>query len=44
MRIVTNLDSGVYQEHYDGLFYSNGPGDPMLAQETIQQLSKVRCC
>ncbi|XP_070569881.1 carbamoyl-phosphate synthase [ammonia], mitochondrial-like [Ptychodera flava] len=29
------------QEAYDGLFISNGPGDPTLAKETIQNLKKV---
>lgn len=27
---------------YDGLFISNGPGDPALAQELIQNVRKVR--
>ncbi|KAF5347801.1 hypothetical protein D9756_010273 [Leucocoprinus leucothites] len=28
-------------EPYDGVFVSNGPGDPTMATETIQRLSKV---
>jgi carbamoyl-phosphate synthase small subunit len=29
------------QENYDGIFLSNGPGDPMLCQETISILRKA---
>lgn len=29
---------------YDGLFLSNGPGDPMMCQPTIEQLKKVITC
>ena len=32
------------QEAYDGLFISNGPGDPSLAQVTISHLRKVSGC
>jgi carbamoyl-phosphate synthase (ammonia) len=28
-------------EKYDGLFISNGPGDPALAKETIENIRKV---
>lgn len=28
---------------YDGLFISNGPGDPQLCQATINNLKKVVC-
>ena len=29
------------QEEFDGLFISNGPGDPSLATDAIQNLRKV---
>ena len=29
------------QDEYDGLFVTNGPGDPKLSQETIANLRKV---
>lgn len=29
------------KEDYDGLFVTNGPGDPLLAPETMQILRKV---
>jgi carbamoyl-phosphate synthase (ammonia) len=29
---------------YDGLFLSNGPGDPTMCKETIEQLEKVISC
>jgi carbamoyl-phosphate synthase (ammonia) len=29
---------------FDGLFLSNGPGDPMMCAETIRQLEKVVTC
>jgi carbamoyl-phosphate synthase (ammonia) len=29
---------------YDGLFLSNGPGDPTMCKETIQELQKVITC
>ena len=28
-------------EKYDGLFLSNGPGDPKMCNETVQQIKKV---
>ena len=28
-------------EHFDGLFLSNGPGDPSLAMDTVTNLRKV---
>ena len=28
-------------ENYDGLFLSNGPGDPKMCNETVQQIKKV---
>ena len=30
------------REAYDGLFISNGPGDPALAAETIENIRYVR--
>ena len=29
-------------EHFDGLFISNGPGDPALARKAIENVSQVR--
>ncbi len=34
-------DHDISQEDYDGLFISNGPGDPKQCQATIRQLSKA---
>mmetsp|Transcript_12313 Transcript_12313/g.14496 ORF Transcript_12313/g.14496 Transcript_12313/m.14496 type:complete len:1532 (+) Transcript_12313:209-4804(+) len=31
-------------QNYDGLFLSNGPGDPMMCKETIEQLKLVVNC
>ena len=31
----------ISQEEYDGLFISNGPGDPSLAQDAVLNLRKV---
>ena len=31
-------------EHFDGLFISNGPGDPALARKAIENVSQVRYC
>ncbi|KAJ3572061.1 hypothetical protein NP233_g3336 [Leucocoprinus birnbaumii] len=36
-----NYDFLSEPEPYDGLFISNGPGDPTMAAETIQRLSKA---
>lgn len=30
-----------HPDNYDGLFLSNGPGDPAMCKETIQQLKIV---
>lgn len=38
-RVPYNYD--FTQEHYDGVFISNGPGDPKHCDETIQILKKV---
>ena len=32
----------ITNEEYDGLFISNGPGDPALAQTAIDNLKVVR--
>ena len=32
----------ISQDTYDGLFLSNGPGDPALAYEAIANLKKVQ--
>jgi carbamoyl-phosphate synthase small subunit len=37
IRVPWNHD--ISQEEYDGLFISNGPGDPKMCKETIQNLS-----
>lgn len=34
-------DHDISKERYDGLFYSNGPGNPEMAAETVVQLRKV---
>ncbi len=34
-------DHDISKEEYDGLFISNGPGDPSLAQEAVLNLRKV---
>lgn len=31
-------------ENYDGLFLSNGPGDPTMCKETVAELEKVVSC
>ncbi|CAL1529066.1 unnamed protein product [Lymnaea stagnalis] len=38
---VVPWDYDFSRERYDGLFISNGPGDPALAEETISNLRKV---
>ena len=35
-------DYDITKEDFDGLFLSNGPGDPTLAAEAITNLRKVR--
>jgi len=40
--LVVPWDHDVISEKYDGLFISNGPGDPMMAQATIDNVRKVR--
>ncbi len=40
MKIVP-WDYDFTQEEYDGLFISNGPGDPSLAQKTIAHIRYV---
>jgi carbamoyl-phosphate synthase small subunit len=39
IRIPWNYD--IINEEYDGLFISNGPGDPKMCKETIRNLSKA---
>ncbi|ORX38647.1 putative aspartate carbamoyltransferase [Kockovaella imperatae] len=36
-----NYDFNAEPEHYDGLFISNGPGDPSMVTETVANLSKA---
>jgi anthranilate/para-aminobenzoate synthase component II len=38
---VVPWDYDISLEHYDGLFYSNGPGDPALASITVDHLRKA---
>lgn len=35
--LVAELNS----KHYDGLFISNGPGDPVMASDTVKNLKRV---
>ncbi len=39
VRVPWNFDTST--EEYDGLFISNGPGDPKMCTETIRNLSKA---
>ncbi|KAG7088179.1 hypothetical protein E1B28_012198 [Marasmius oreades] len=39
--IPWNYDLLAEEEDYDGLFISNGPGDPTLVSETVSRISKV---
>jgi carbamoyl-phosphate synthase small subunit len=34
-------DYDIFSEEYDGLFISNGPGDPKMCKETIRNLAKA---
>ncbi len=36
-----NYDFNAEAEPFDGLFVSNGPGDPSMVKETIANLSKA---
>jgi len=38
---VVPWDTDLSKENYDGLFISNGPGDPTMAQKTIDQIAKI---
>jgi carbamoyl-phosphate synthase/aspartate carbamoyltransferase len=38
---VVPWDHDISSEEYDGLFISNGPGDPSVMDDTVKQLSKV---
>jgi carbamoyl-phosphate synthase small subunit len=35
------FDYDFTEEEYDGIFLSNGPGDPKMCQETIKNVSKI---
>ena len=37
-------DHDISKENFDGLFLSNGPGDPSLASDAIRNLRKVCSC
>ena len=37
-------DHDISKENFDGLFLSNGPGDPALASDAIRNLRKVCGC
>jgi carbamoyl-phosphate synthase small subunit len=39
IRVPWNYD--IFSEEYDGLFISNGPGDPKMCTDTIRNLSKA---
>lgn len=39
--LVVPWDYDYTKEEYDGLFISNGPGDPQVISETIERLQKV---
>ena len=34
----------ICNEQFDALFLSNGPGDPSLATEAVQNIRKVNAC
>eukprot|EP00050_Salpingoeca_kvevrii_P012055 m.20113 g.20113 ORF g.20113 m.20113 type:complete len:1543 (+) comp3806_c0_seq1:175-4803(+) len=38
---VVPWDHDISKEHYDGLFYSNGPGDPVMARQTVEHLRRA---
>ncbi|MDB4978751.1 MAG: carbamoyl-phosphate synthase small subunit [Candidatus Peribacteria bacterium] len=38
VRVPWNFDLTLYTEPYDGVFFSNGPGDPKMCVATIAQL------
>ncbi len=38
---IVPWDYDFTKEEYDGLFISNGPGDPSLAQKTISNIRYV---
>lgn len=38
VRVPWNFNVSSYDEQYDGVFISNGPGDPKMCQETIRQI------
>lgn len=39
--VLVPWDYDINQENFDGLFISNGPGDPKMCDITIQNLSKI---
>lgn len=39
--LVVPWDYDFTKEEYDGLFISNGPGDPAVMNETVQRLKNV---
>ncbi len=39
---VLPWDYDYSQEHFDGIFLSNGPGDPALATDAVTNLRKVK--
>jgi carbamoyl-phosphate synthase small subunit len=41
MRVPYNYDFADCEFRYDGLFLSNGPGDPVMCTEAIDNLKKV---
>lgn len=41
IRVPWNYDIFSLSEHFDGVFVSNGPGDPKIVKETIATIKKV---
>ncbi len=41
VRVPWNYDLDLYKENYDGVFFSNGPGDPKTCVPTINSLQKA---
>lgn len=40
VRVPWNFDLDTYDEPYDGVFISNGPGDPKICKETIKAIQR----
>jgi carbamoyl-phosphate synthase (ammonia) len=44
LTIIRDYPFAAEMHNYNGLFLSNGPGDPTMCKETIAQLEKVISC